>query len=378
MKRILYLLTAALSASVALTGCSLLKVAVATGDPLSAEQMNVRVMTRGFYYDLASEVTRTADSIVAVAPDLETRLAAVRWKIRATRAGVTAAMQGIPDVALADLWILCRRMREGFAAMPDSLLFGAQSPLARAAAGRLDRRAGELAREVLDAGRYALMERFVGEYVRDNPLTEADGAAANTTLAWMEYLHRNGVERAYATGSIAEVIADVNDRLSGQTQQLTNSVGWSTDMLRMQWRQDSLRTQLGAQLDSLERGFDRLVTVAEHLPEISDRMLAEFGAQAGGLIGAINASVDSAFADFDRQRGELQRYVTHEREALVGELRRSAGELVATALDAVPGLVGRVILYLVVGVLFLLGAPFALGFYLGGVHRRAQEKKGAK
>ena len=125
---------AALFAALALTGCSLLKVAVATGDPLSKEEMNIRTMTRGFYYDMASEVSRTADSIAAAAPDIATRVAAVRWKIRATRAGVSAAMQGIPDVALADMWILCRRMDEGFAAAPDSLLFGAQSDLARDAA----------------------------------------------------------------------------------------------------------------------------------------------------------------------------------------------------------------------------------------------------
>ena len=127
----------------------LLKVAVATGDPLSKEEMNVRTMTRGFYYDMAAEVARTADSIAQAAPELAVRVAAVRWKIHATRAGVSAAMQGIPDVALADMWILCRRMNERFAATPDSLLFGAQSGMARDAAARLDRRAARLARQVL-------------------------------------------------------------------------------------------------------------------------------------------------------------------------------------------------------------------------------------
>lgn len=42
-------LAAALFAAASFAGCSLLKVAVATGDPLSKEQMNVRTMTRGFY-----------------------------------------------------------------------------------------------------------------------------------------------------------------------------------------------------------------------------------------------------------------------------------------------------------------------------------------
>ena len=366
-------LAAALFAAASLAGCSLLKVAVATGDPLSKEQMNVRTMTRGFYYDMAGEVARAADSIVAAASDVNVRVAAVRWKIRATRAGVTAAMQGIPDVALADLWILCRRMNEGFAQAPDSLLFGLQSDIARDAALRLDRRAGRLARQVLPDDRYALMERFVTDYVRDNPASEGD-ETDNTTLAWLEYLRAAGVEQDYATGSIAEVLADVNDRLSGQTQQVTNSVSWSKDIFEMRLRQDSLRIEVGAQLDSLERSFTRIVVVAEHLPEISDKVLEELNRQATQLIWTMNASVDNAFADFDRQRGELQQYVTREREALVEQLRATGDELVRTTLDAVPGLVAKILLYVVLALVVLIGGPFALGFWLGGVRAKARIK----
>ena len=373
-RHVFFRLAAAVFAAAALAGCSLLKVAVATGDPLSKEEMNTRTMTRGFYYDMAAEVARTADSIVDASADMATRVAAVRWKIRATRAGVSAAMQGIPDVALADLWILCRRMNERFAAAPDSLLFGPQSDLARDAAARLDRRAARLARQVLAADRYDLMGRFVGEYVRENPVEEGDGGS-NTTLAWIEFLRENGVEHAYATGSIAEVLADVNDRMSGQTQQLANSVGWSKDIIEMQLQQDSLRLEVGARLDSLERSFGRIVVVAEHLPEISDKMLQELGDQVTQLINTMNYSVDNAFANFDRQRDELQRYVTGERQALVDQLRTTAGDLVQTALDAVPGLVGKVLLYAVLALAVLIGGPFALGFWLGGVRERARERK---
>ena len=304
---------------------------------------------------------------------MNVRVAAVRWKIRATRAGVNAAMQGIPDVALADLWILCRRMNEGFAQAPDSLLFGLQSDIARDAALRLDRRAGRLARQVLPDDRYALMERFVTDYVRDNPASEGD-ETDNTTLAWLEYLRAAGVEQDYATGSIAEVLADVNDRLSGQTQQVTNSVSWSKDIFEMRLRQDSLRLQVGAQLDSLERSFNRIVVVAEHLPEISDKVLEELNRQATQLIWTMNASVDNAFADFDRQRGELQQYVTREREALVEQLRATGDELVRTTLGAVPGLVGKILLYLVLALAVLIGGPFALGFWLGGVRAKYRIK----
>lgn len=168
------------------------------------------------------------------------------------------------------------------------------------------------------------------------------------------------------------MLADVNDRLSGQTQQMSNSIGWSKDIFEMRLEQDSLRLQVGAQLDSLERSFNRIVVVAEHLPEITDKMLEELNRQVTQLIGTMNASIDNAFAGFDRQRDELQRYVTREREALVEQLRQTGDDLVRTTLDAVPGLVGKVLLYLVLALAVLIGGPFALGFWLGGVRQRAK------
>lgn len=362
-------LLAALWALLCLTGCSLLKVSLGSNDPLPKEDMTVRVMTRGFYYDMAAEVARAADSIVARTSDTPTQLAAVRWKIRATRAGVNAAMQGIPEVSLADMWILCRRMHDAFAAAPDSLLFGAQSPVARRTARRLDGRIGRLARENLSAERYALMERFVEQYVAENPAGD-DVEGNNTTLAWLEYLRANGVEHTFATGTIAEAITDINDRLTGQTQQLSNTLGWTKDIVEMRLQQDSLRSELGAQLDSLERNFERIVVVAEHLPEISAGLADELNSQFAQLMRTMDASVDNAFAAFDRQRAELQGYVTIERQALVEQLRTSVDEVVRRAFDALPALVGKLLLYIVLALAVLIGGPFALGFWLGGIRQK--------
>ena len=108
--------------ALAATGCSLLKVSVSSGDPLPDETLRLRTMTRGFYYDLSSGIAAAADSVVAASPRAATQLAAIRWKIRATRAAVEAAMQSDPEVALADTWILCRRMNEAFAQLPSRWL----------------------------------------------------------------------------------------------------------------------------------------------------------------------------------------------------------------------------------------------------------------
>ena len=380
MKRQMQKILCGLFVALTATGCSLLKVAVSTGDPLPKEELELRVMTRGFYYDMASEVARAADSIAAAAPDAATRIRAVRWKIRATRAGVSAAMQGIPEVALADTWIFCRSMERYFDAQPDSLLFDAQTPLARDAAARLARRARRLAEELLSGERYELMERFVDRYLELNPPEKGEPAAADTSLAWIEFLEANGLEADLATGTVAEVLADASDKVSGQSRQLANSVGWSKQMLELRMEQDSLRTRLGAQLDSLERGFERLVVVAEHMPEISDHMLEEIRMQATQLIRTLNYSVDNAFMQFDGQRTALEHYITTERQAVIDQLHRAAEETVQTALNAVPGMIGRIVFYVVAGLVVLLGLPFLAGFWLGGLRQKlryAREKTGA-
>ena len=372
---------AALLAGLALTSCSLLKFTISSGDePLPKEQMRLRTMTRGFYYDLTNEVARTADSIAAAAPRTSTKLAAIRWKIDATRAASSAALQTLPEVALADTWIFCRSMERYFDAQPDSLLFDAQTPLARDAAARLARRARRLAEELLSGERYELMERFVDRYLELNPPEKGEPAAADTSLAWIEFLEANGLEADLATGTVAEVLADASDKVSGQSRQLVNSVGWSKQMLELRMEQDSLRTRLGAQLDSLERGFERLVVVAEHMPEISDHLLEEIRAQATQLIRTLNYSVDNAFMQFDGQRTALEHYITTERQAVIDQLHRAAEETVKTALDAVPGMIGRIVFYVVAGLVVLLGLPFLAGFWLGGLRqklRHAREKTGA-
>lgn len=371
-------LAAALLAAVSLAGCSLLKLNVSTGDPLPPEDARARLMTRGFYYDLTDGIVRTADSISRSTPDMQTKIRAIRWKIQATRAAVAAAMQPVPEVALADTWILCRRMDDAFAAVPDSMLFGPLTPLARTAAKLFSVRADSLASEVLDPDRYRLMRRFVDEYLAVTPPVNGEVAPLNTTLAWVRFLEDNGVEKDYSSGSISEVLADMSDRVGGQTQQMANSLGWSKDILELQLQQDSIRTQVGRQLDSLDTNFRRIVTVMEHIPEISDAVVSSLNDQVQSIISSMNASVDNAFLNIDRQRDELQHYVSAERSALVSDMRAAADDAIRTALEGIPALVGKVVGWLVLLAVVMLGTPFLLGFWLGGLRTRMRQRKNGK
>lgn len=366
-----------LAVAAAMTGCSLLKVSLSTGDPMSPEDARVRVMTRALYYDLSNEIITAADS-VATSHDIDLKIRAIQWKIRTTRAAVSAAMQTIPDVALADTWILCARMDRAFTHRPDSALFGPYTPMMRQTAARMLTKVDSVARDALPAQRYGLMKEYVGDYIRRNrPRSGENVAPQNTTLAWIDFMKSKGIEVTYDSGSIADVVSDMSDKMGGQTGQLTNSLMWSKDILEIEWQRDSMSQYVAAQMDSLDRSFERIVVVMENIPEISDSVMVNFNKHVEQVLASLESSLDYAFGQVDMQRSELQRYVSAEREAIIRQAGETAQGMVQQAIDQVPAIVSRVAVWLALLAVVVLGLPFAAGYWVGTLRERSRHKRSA-
>lgn len=367
-----------MAAAFALSGCSLFKLSVSTGDPLPKDDVSARVMTRGFYYDMSNLAVATADSIAAGAESAEIRIRAIRWKIVFTRAAVTAAMQSIPEVALADTWILCRATSERWAALPDSALFGKNSDLARFAADSMYRRIVRIAADVLPDKRFYLMQQFVDMYMQNNPAGSNDPQAVNTTTAWIDFLRSKGLNYKYAGGTIPEVLADMNDKIGSQTSQLASSIGWAGEIVSLKWRQDSLRASLEARMDSLNGYADRTIAVLENIPGISDELLSALDIHLRSMMSTVDASLENALRQIDVQREYLQEFVSVQQR----ELARQADDIVQTgirtAADAVPGIVNRIAAWCVLTVVVVFGLPFTAGFFIGRLSRSIRGGKNEK
>ena len=366
-----------LAVAAAMTGCSLLKVSLSTGEPIPPEDARVRVMTRALYYDLSNEIITAADS-VATSHDIDLKIRAIQWKIRTTRAAVSAAMQTIPDVALADTWILCKRMDRAFTHRPDSALFGPYTPMMRQTAARMLTKVDSVARDALPAQRYDLMKEYVDQYIRRNrPRSDENVTPQNTTLAWIDFMKSKGIEVTYDSGSIADVVSDMSDKMGGQTGQLTNSLMWSKDILEIEWQRDSMSQYVAAQMDSLDRSFERIVVVMENIPEISDSVMVNFNKHVEQVLASLESSLDYAFGQVDMQRSELQRYVSAEREAIIRQAGETAQGMVQQAIDQVPAIVSRVAVWLALLAVVVLGLPFAAGYWVGTLRERSRNKRSA-
>ena len=378
MKHSLFRTSVLLSLVASLCGCSLLKLSVDTGKPLPAEELSARVMTRGFYSEMSNIVVSAADTIAAHAPDNEIRIRAINWKIRFTRAALTAVMQSIPEVAMADTWILCRTTDERFASTPDSLLFGPLSPVARKAADSTLRRFETLARSVLDRKRFGRLEEFVNIRMRQIPAQVRGSSNLNTTTAWMEYLKASGEKHDYTLGTIPEVMADMSDKINGGAEQIVSSIGWSGEILALQWRQDSLRSNIESRMDSLDRYAERTVAMLENLPEMSGEVIAALEEHLSAIMRTLDGSVKDAFEQVDMQRLMLQRFVSVQQNLLVQQADTLMQHGIDAAAREVPRIVNRVAAWIIVAAIVIFGLPFTAGFLIGSLTQRVRMRKKEK
>ncbi len=363
MKRYLFLLLASLS----LGGCSLLKFTLDTGDvPLSETDVNTRMMARAFYRDFSTSVVEAADSIYRSTDSLDLKIRAINWKIRSTSMCADAAFGSVPEISLLNTWILCSSMDRYMAAAPDSALFDRYSPIARDCARELDKRIASIASKTLPKDRFAKMQ----EFVRQN--TDPDNPPANQDmmLRWINFLGVSDSTYIKSTGSVAQSIGDMSEKMSGYSAQWGSELSWNKDILSTRLNTEETRTEIRARMDSLQNQFGRITGVLENTPDIMASVLDELNGQVTDVIQTINASVDNVFADLGQQRAELQAFVDSQRVQLMAQVDSTASHAVKTAIDAIPSMIGSLMLYLVLAFIVLFSIPFVLGYLIGNFRGR--------
>lgn len=360
--------------AVGFTGCSLLKVSVSTGEPLTEHENDIRMATRGFYHTFRSQVIGAADSIIRGTDDPGVKMHAVRWKLDATRTATSAALKTIPELAALETWVLCRNMEKTLEALPDSALFGERTYIARNTAGRLGGIYRKRMAEVMNKERFALMDEFVEQHSKA-ATSDALSCLPDPSSEWREYLKEKGMACKRSVGSVPEVIADAGDRMEKYADQASKDLSFSREFLEYRFEHDSVYSKLNYRLNTMEHDFNRMVSVIECFPEMSDCMLDSLSMQAQEIMELMNLMVDKTSSNFDYQRKEMQRYISEERKSIMEGMRVMADDSLRTVLDALPGLVGKIAVWIILCVTVVFGVPFMAGFWLGRLHEKHRTDK---
>lgn len=360
--------------AIAFAGCSLLEVSVSSGEPLPKEDAQLRTFTRGFYYTFQKQAVELADSVIRSSDDFNVKSRAIRWKIQTTRAVASAALESSPELAAVELWTFCKALNRSLNSGPDSLLFSEYTSVVADRVDEMEKRYVSQLSHILPDERINLMKEFVetrdySSFSKENQFT------CDVSLEWMEYLKKKGMEYKTAAGSISEAITDVGGKMEGYTNQFSNDLSWGKELLDLEIRQDSIYEKIDGQLKALNEEFERVTMVMQDFPEISDQLLSNMNVYADQILDSFNSLVLQTFSGIDRQREELQKYISKERVALLNDVHRAVNDSVENVLDWLPLFLGKMLGYILLFLIILLGIPFYIGFRFGKMHTRRKSKK---
>lgn len=360
-----------------MSSCSLFKFTVSVGDkPMTETEFNTRAMVRGFYGEFTKGVISAADSIYKYSDDIDHKINALKWKMQSTSACADAAYSGVPEVSLLNTWVLCCRMQELMQSQPDSLLFGRETKIAQTTSGYLLTRIEGVAKRYLSADRFQQMKSFVNTYTTSHPMNDLNFVRINLLLDWAENQNTEDKNYVKSTGSIPEVMADMNERVSGYTSQLSNELAWSKQIFTLGIEQKGIPEKISHKLDSISVSFNRMVLILENSPELINAISGDLNIQMQSLISSLNSAVNSAFYNLSGERIAMQEFIDQQRKELSKEVQQGVDIAIRTAFEALPALIGKIIIYVIFGLLILLSIPFLIGYMLGKWRERKKNCDG--
>jgi hypothetical protein len=364
-----------------LAGCSLLSLK-SPERPLSARDLNARILTRELAGQFIAAVGRSASDIAGTESDPAILDNSLRWEIAAVAETRRAETQIAPLMSLLDTWALAAQLQaflgEGGAG---AALFGTHQGAVRGVTDEFAAGAEALARQLLAPGELSAYQNFVAGFVREYPLRDLSFARPSVVELWS---HAQGATTPLvdSLGTIPEAMSDVAQRLQiygettpgqiiGRTQLALRESGYTQGDVRQQ-------------LQRLDAQLDRLTAVAESAPQLMNGAIAEVRRSLRDVIERLDASSRATtealrterialFADLQRERQVTLAALDAQRKALTADAARIADQGVKSAGEQLRYLAGEVLGLLIVLAVLMLGLPFAAGFLVG----RARHRRGA-
>jgi hypothetical protein len=338
--------------------------------PLSARELNARVLTREFAARFIFSVEQTADEIAAGTDDPHIQLNTLRWKIAATSASNRAASQIAPMLGLLDTWALAVQMREYLDGGRGGSLFGPQQPSAVKVATDLANEAEGMARGLGPPQEFQRQLRFVHGYAIAHPIESLDFARASVVDLW-------GQETGTTT-KLIDTVGTVPEAMA-QTSDLIRMYGDSVPSL-MLWRAELAAQKSGISskdlqtaLQRLDERLARLSAMADATPELVNGVVRDVGKQVDSswveMLDNVRSERIALVAAVSQEREAATKDVDAERQALAADAARISSQVISDMGTQVRRLVREALSLIIVLAIVILGLPFTAGYLVGRARR---------
>ncbi|HWZ61441.1 MAG TPA: hypothetical protein VNX02_00345 [Steroidobacteraceae bacterium] len=354
-------------------GCSLISLK-SPERPLSARDLNARILTRELSAQYVAGVSSLASDIAASESDTAVLDNALRWEIGAVGASRRAATRMAPMMSLLDSWALAQQL-EAFSAegAPGGALFGAHSRAVHELDAAYATDAEALARRLATPQEFARYQGFVAEYARAHPLTDLTFTRASVVALWSRE-QKADTPLIDSLGTIPEALNDASDRLEIYGDTVPTQMMRKTELALSEsgFGHGDLRSAL----HQLDERLERLTAAAESAPELvrsaqADvraslrEVLAQLDSSSRAAQGTLHSERVALFADLQGERAAVVAAADAQRRALTEDAGRISTRVVHEAGVQLRDLAAEVLLLGIVVTVILLGLPFAAGYFLG-------------
>jgi hypothetical protein len=358
---------AALLASIA--GCSLVSIK-SPEKPLSARDLNARLLTHEYSAHFIAAVEQTANQISGASADPAVRINALRWKMAASANSQRAASQVVPMIGLLDSWALSVQMQQYLADGAGRAVFAAQQPLAVSLAEQLAAQVQDLARRLTTPDEFGHDQRFIDEYVHAHPIESLQFARASIMDQWTQ---DSGVQVRLvdSLGTVPEALANAGDlvRMYGDTA--PSQMIWNAQLAVLESGLSG--KELQAALQRLDEHLAELTEVANQSPSLVKGVAHDVDTRINAswteMIGALHTEGRTLSGSMSTERQATVQALDVERAAVTADAARIASQVIVEAGEQARHLLREALFIVIAIAVVLLGLPFAAGYLVGRARR---------
>ena len=332
-----------------LYNCSLLKIETAQ-EPLSKQELNMRLLTQSLVTEATNRVEFAADSIISTTANTNLQKQAYRWKIETLNTFKNTAFQSSPKLSLMDTWTYMLQVRNFMKTSAAHDYFGDYTDYVAQVAQENVEDIEKKAQQFFTSEAFLKHQDFASKFAADNPISSAN-------------LKHNPVRSTDAAGK---------------------QFKWNTELMLKEKGFDSV--QIKDVMATVEMKIDRLSDIAENTPDKLHVALKYFSTDMRNLFYALNSEIglvsermalerQAIDTIIRRERIALDSIILRERKAVAFEASEISVRVVDEAMIHIKDLTGTILFYIVLLFAVLLFLPFLLGYFAGKIHQKNKHQK---
>ena len=159
---------------------------------------------------------------------------------------------------------------------------------------------------------------------------------------------------------------------------VSDQINWSADQLKYQINTSLQDSTVKSAIDSLNGSIEFFKLSVKEAPEKIDSLVHDIQLRIDRIVSrldnSVKTSIEKSFNDFSKEREEITKYISTERETIMLEGKVMLDDSIAQLMDGVSTMIKKLLVYIILFVFLIVGVPFYIGYRIGNRKNKKEPK----